>query len=159
MSDELDVKAILERSFGYSVAAECDIKGMAARIAALETELAAALHWEDVDDEWTAAIDAAHPTRGGSHENYATAMEMVGHRHSKGQLVSLVCWLLTERDAARAATLTAEAEVTAAITKALAVLHNGWKGRDAGSSRTEGRRALEEAWALVSRGDWKRGTR
>ncbi len=53
--------------------------------------------WEDVDDEWSAEIDAAHPTRGGSHEDYATAMRMVGHRHSKGELVTLVCWLLSKR--------------------------------------------------------------
>ena len=50
--------------------------------------------WEDVDDEWTDAIRAAHPTRAGTFDQYATAMRMVGHRHSKGELVSLVTWLL-----------------------------------------------------------------
>ena len=50
--------------------------------------------WEDQDDEWTEAIDAAHPTRSDSHEEYGVAMKMVGHRHSKGELVSLVNWLL-----------------------------------------------------------------
>lgn len=54
----------------------------------------ASMHWEDVDDEWAAAIKAAHPTRSGSHDEYETAMKMVGHRHSKGELVSLVNWLL-----------------------------------------------------------------
>jgi len=53
--------------------------------------------WEDVKDEWTPAIRAAHPTRSDSHEEYATAMHMVGHRHSKGELVALVNWLLVER--------------------------------------------------------------
>ena len=53
--------------------------------------------WEDTDDEWTAAINAAHPNRSGAHENYAIAMKMVGHRHSKNALVALVCWLLVER--------------------------------------------------------------
>jgi hypothetical protein len=66
------------------------------RIADLEEELRQARDWEDVDDEWTAEIDAAHPTRGGSHEDYATAMKMVGHRHSNGELVALVCWLLSK---------------------------------------------------------------
>ena len=39
--------------------------------------------WEDVKDEWSEAVDAAYPTRAGTHEEYATAMKMVGHRHSK----------------------------------------------------------------------------
>lgn len=50
--------------------------------------------WEDVDDEWTLAIKAAHPARSGSHDAYAMAMRMVGHRYSKGELVALVNWLL-----------------------------------------------------------------
>lgn len=49
---------------------------------------------DDVEDEWTEAIKAAHPTRNGSHETYATAMRMVGARRSKGALVELVNWLL-----------------------------------------------------------------
>ncbi len=53
-----------------------------------------ALHWEDVDDEWTVRIDAVHPVRSGSHETYGVAMKMVGNRHSKGSLVALVSWLL-----------------------------------------------------------------
>lgn len=62
-----------------------------------ETERDAALRWEDVDDEWTVAADAAFPTRSGSHEEYGIAMQMVGNRHSKGSLVELVNWLLVER--------------------------------------------------------------
>jgi hypothetical protein len=50
--------------------------------------------WEDADDEWTDAIKAAHPTRAGTYDEYAMAMQMVGHRHSKGELVALVTWLL-----------------------------------------------------------------
>jgi hypothetical protein len=53
-----------------------------------------ALEWEDVADEWSEAIKAAHPVRSGSHDEYGVAMKMVGHRHSKGELVSLVNWLL-----------------------------------------------------------------
>jgi hypothetical protein len=50
--------------------------------------------WEDVPDEWTAAIKAAFPTRSGSHDEYGVAMQMVSHRHSKFELVALVNWLL-----------------------------------------------------------------
>lgn len=50
--------------------------------------------WADKEDEWTEGIQAAFPTRSGSHEQYATAMEMIGNRHSKDQLVALVNWLL-----------------------------------------------------------------
>lgn len=56
--------------------------------------------WEDVQDDWTPAIKAAHPARGGSPDKYDTcwaiAMQMVGHRHSKGALIELVNWLLVE---------------------------------------------------------------
>ena len=59
-----------------------------------------AMDWEDVEDEWSADVAANHPTRNdGAHQHYATAMRMVGHRHSKGQLVSLVSWLLVRIDA------------------------------------------------------------
>jgi len=51
-----------------------------------------------VKDEWTSRIDAAFPTRSGSHEAYAVAMRMVGTRHSKGELVALVNWLLVEHE-------------------------------------------------------------
>lgn len=50
--------------------------------------------WEDVDDEWSAAIADAHPTRSGAHDAWGMAMTMVSHRHSKGALVALVAWLL-----------------------------------------------------------------
>jgi hypothetical protein len=63
-------------------------------LAEARAELEQALNWEDIEDAWTAAITAAHPTRSGSHGEYRTAMKMVGHRHSKGELVSLVNWLL-----------------------------------------------------------------
>jgi hypothetical protein len=52
---------------------------------------------DDVDDEYTERIDAASPTRSGSHKQYAIAMQMVGNRHSKGALVGLINWLLVER--------------------------------------------------------------
>lgn len=50
--------------------------------------------WGDEKDEWTEEIDAAFPTRSGSHEEYGQAMTMVSHRFSKGSLVALVNWLL-----------------------------------------------------------------
>lgn len=54
--------------------------------------------WEDKKDEWTDAIRAAHPTRSESHDEWGTAMRMVGHRHSKGELVALVNWLLVSKN-------------------------------------------------------------
>jgi hypothetical protein len=66
----------------------------------LKEELRQARDWEDVDDEWTERIKAAHPTRSGSHDEYRIAMRMVGHRHSKGELVALVNWLLVQGGAA-----------------------------------------------------------
>lgn len=53
--------------------------------------------WEDKGDEWSEAIDAAFPTRSGSHEQYAIAMKMVGNRYSKSALVELVNWLLVSK--------------------------------------------------------------
>ena len=58
--------------------------------------------WADRTDEHTAAIEAAFPTSSGSHDEYAIAVQMVGHRHSKRELVALVNWLLVERKAAQA---------------------------------------------------------
>jgi hypothetical protein len=61
--------------------------------------------WKDAEDEWTAEIKAAHPARTDSHHHeYATAMRMVGNRHSKGALVALVTWLLIEKNRARQVT-------------------------------------------------------
>lgn len=57
--------------------------------------------WEDTADDWTIPIKAAHPTRSGSHDTWAVAMKMVGHRHSKYELVALVNWLLVETQNAR----------------------------------------------------------
>ena len=54
--------------------------------------------WDDRTDEWTEQIKEAFPTRSGSHEHYAEAMRMVGNRHSKGELVALVNWLLVRCD-------------------------------------------------------------
>lgn len=59
--------------------------------------------WDDDADEWSDAIDAAFPTRSGSHAAYATALEMVGHRRTKGALLALVNWLLVRVERAEAA--------------------------------------------------------
>jgi len=53
---------------------------------------------EDRRDRWTPMIEASHPLKTGAHDAYATAMEMVGNRHSKGALVDLVCWLVQRVD-------------------------------------------------------------
>jgi hypothetical protein len=66
--------------------------------ALLQDVWALASGWEDVTDEWTEQIREAFPTRSGSHEHYAEAMRMVGHRHSKGELAALVNWLLVRCD-------------------------------------------------------------
>jgi hypothetical protein len=58
---------------------------------------------DDKRDRWTPMIEASHPLEVGTkdaHDAYATAMEMVGNRHSKGALVDLVCWLVQRVDAA-----------------------------------------------------------
>ena len=52
--------------------------------------------WDDVADEWEGEIRAAFPTRSGSHDEYALAMQMISNRHSKQELVALVNWLLVE---------------------------------------------------------------
>ena len=65
--------------------------------------------WRDKPDEWTESVKRAFPTRSGSHEQYAAAMQMVGNRHSKGALVALVNWLLVKlRDATAAIPLRPE---------------------------------------------------
>lgn len=53
---------------------------------------------DDKPDQWTPLILAAHPMKTGAHEHYATALEMVGNRRSKSELVALVCWLLQRAD-------------------------------------------------------------
>lgn len=49
---------------------------------------------EDKTTEEAAAIRAAHPLISGRHDLYMEAMRLVGARHSKGDLVDLVTWLL-----------------------------------------------------------------
>jgi hypothetical protein len=99
MSDEMTEEERALRKMAAEVADPLGgvLRSVLALVDAARKERDDAFDWEDVDDEWTKEIDAAHPTRGGSHEDYATAMKMVGHRHSKGELVALVCWLLSKR--------------------------------------------------------------
>jgi hypothetical protein len=79
--------AILEKT------GNADVRELVAEVRCLRHEL----NWEDVDDEWSEAIARAHPTLSGSHDAWGTAMNMVGHRHSKWQLVALVNWLLVSK--------------------------------------------------------------
>lgn len=55
--------------------------------------------WSDKPDEWSEAIYAAFPTKSGSHEEYGMAMRMVRNRHSKGEVLALINWLLVKRRA------------------------------------------------------------
>jgi hypothetical protein len=66
----------------------------------LRAELATHKVWSAGDDKWSAAVDAAFPTRSGAHDLYAIALEMVSKRRAKGDLVALVTWLLVRLRAA-----------------------------------------------------------
>jgi hypothetical protein len=73
------------------------------RITALEKErdaLSVSLNiaWNDRQDEWSAEIEAAHPTLTSDFDTYAKAQRMVSNRHSKGSLIALVNWLLALTD-------------------------------------------------------------
>ena len=70
------------------------LSAMTAEFDAIRDE---AMAWSDQEDEWSGAISDAHPICSGAHKEYAMAMQMVGHRHSKGELVDLVTWLLVEK--------------------------------------------------------------
>lgn len=61
-----------------------------------------------------AAIEAAHPMRTGRHDLYTAAMRLVGGRHSKGDIVELVNWLLFREAAAWAAGAEAMREMAGA---------------------------------------------
>ena len=64
-------------------------------VAKLSAVIAERERWENVhEDKWSADIQAAFPTRSGSHDEYGMAMEMVGNRYGKHELVALVNWLL-----------------------------------------------------------------
>jgi hypothetical protein len=51
--------------------------------------------WEDRTDEFTGAIDKAHPHHTKDFPTYTKALELVSNRHSKGALVGLVNYLLS----------------------------------------------------------------
>lgn len=54
--------------------------------------------WEDMPDEFTKEIEAAHPFREPKDfRRYNLAQAMVSARHSKLELIKLVAWLLTFR--------------------------------------------------------------
>lgn len=64
------------------------------RAAELERELAEWKEWRDKPLPEDAEIDAAFPTRTKKHNIYFEARRLVSARHSKGELVALVNWLL-----------------------------------------------------------------
>ena len=53
--------------------------------------------WTDRDDDLTPAIKADFKSEG-FYERHARAMDLVGNRHSKAALVSLVAYLLKGSD-------------------------------------------------------------
>jgi Protein of unknown function (DUF550) len=52
--------------------------------------------WDDRDDDLTPMIDAAHPCLTRNFSTYERAQQLVTNRHSKGALVALVNYLLTQ---------------------------------------------------------------
>ena len=54
--------------------------------------------WADRDDEYTDAINEAHPTNTNRHDVYEKAMRLVGNRHSKYALINLVNYLLVKAE-------------------------------------------------------------
>ena len=91
---------IEDRDLGRATV-ESDVMSLAMQFDKVREE---AVAWADDEDEWSGKIRDAFPTRSGSHEEYGIAMRMVGNRHSKGELVSLVNWLLVELNKRREAT-------------------------------------------------------
>lgn len=82
----------LKRALTQSLALLSEIEG-------LKAERAEAKPWQNREDEWSEAISAAHPVnsdRPWKHKCFETAMEMVGNRHGKYELVALVSWLLSD---------------------------------------------------------------
>ncbi len=61
-----------------------------------------ALVWEDTPQPEDDAIAAAHPLKTDNHATYAEARRLVSARHSKGNLIDLVNWLLVRAGAAEA---------------------------------------------------------
>lgn len=74
---------------------------VAAQRDALQAEVEKWRQWQDEPSPEDGEIEAAFPTRSGSHAAYARAMELVRTRHSKGSLVALVNWLLVDLAEAR----------------------------------------------------------
>lgn len=81
----------------WSLAKERDVN-LTKRIAQLEKHIESLSgptpSWEDRKDEWSESIADAFPTRSGSHDEWGVAMQMVGNRRSKTELIALVNWLL-----------------------------------------------------------------
>jgi hypothetical protein len=115
--------------------------------------------WEDRPDEWTDAVKAAHPTRSGSHDEYGVAMQMVGNRHGKYELVALVNWLLVLIDRGerlpghRSPPRRSDAVIL--VTRARVAAGCSWTGEDGGhgnkteSQEPEVRRILRECAATI----------
>jgi hypothetical protein len=95
-----------EKVFAEATRIVCDhtadltLRVMAAHVLTLRRDLDAMSAWDDAKDQWSAAIREAHPAHSDSHDEYGVAMQMVEHRHSKGDLVALVNWLLVRLKAA-----------------------------------------------------------
>lgn len=104
-SDELlaEFKFNASTGRGWRITAE-QAAAVLARLSAAEAELAPlrAGFGPEQADEFTEAINAAHPVASGNHEHMALAERLVHVRQSKWSLVRLVNWLLCQRADAEA---------------------------------------------------------
>lgn len=69
--------------------------------------------WLDAPLPEDAEISAAHPMKTGRYDTWTEAMRLVGARHSKDALVSLVNWLLSARRSAHEGAEPSDAEIEA----------------------------------------------
>jgi hypothetical protein len=95
--ERLEKHAVAEESLRRTLYRQLEAAERASGEKAAEAEKTSS-EWEDEEDEWTPLIQEAFPTRSGSHNEYALAMQMISSRHSKGSLVALVNWLLVKQN-------------------------------------------------------------
>lgn len=111
MTDTTEVKRFKvwePGGFEFTCVRASDYDALAAKLAQIDANFTSA-EWGDNPDDLTPMIKADFRSDG-FYDRYAKAQNIVGNRYSKGSLVALVCYMLkaeTERDAARAALVTA----------------------------------------------------
>jgi len=108
-------------------------------------------NWKDRDDQWSDEIEAVHPVNSTDplrHKRFETAMEMVGNRHGKYELVGLVQWLLTRCDKAEE-TIRADGEALKRLVDGV-IFTAGYEGRRSYSFRSSFAAAFHAARARLS---------